>query len=209
MKYKYIVFDIDGTLLDTEVAVLSALQDTIYEVQKKKIDFDKLKFALGIPGENTLKKMGITNVKEVNLKWNKNMCKYADTIKVFTGINEVLNTLKQKNMKLGIITSKNKNEYINDFKPLGLDCYFETIICAEDTKEAKPSPAPMLEYLKREKAKTEEVIYIGDTIYDFHCAQNAKVDFGLAMWGCHSIRDIQAQYYFDTPANILDSVLNS
>jgi len=64
MIIRHIVFDIDGTLIDTEKAVLKSLQDTIFEVTKSKIETNDLKFALGIPGEVTLKRLGIQNVGE-------------------------------------------------------------------------------------------------------------------------------------------------
>ena len=59
MKYKHLIFDIDGTLLDTEYAVLHSLQDTIIQYSHRKISLDELNFALGIPGDVALKKMGL------------------------------------------------------------------------------------------------------------------------------------------------------
>ncbi len=62
MMYNYIIFDIDGTILDTEFAVLSSLQKLVSEELNKKYSFEELRFALGIPGEVTLSKLGITNL---------------------------------------------------------------------------------------------------------------------------------------------------
>ena len=81
--------------------------------------------------------------------------------------------------------------------------YFSTVIFVEDSELPKPSPEPMLEYLKRTGANKRDVLYIGDSIYDFQCASNAGVEFGLALWGCNSVKHIQANYFFKTPKDIL------
>ena len=63
--YNCIIFDIDGTILDTEIAVLSSLQKLVFEELNKNFSFEELRFALGIPGEVTLNKLGITNISRV------------------------------------------------------------------------------------------------------------------------------------------------
>jgi len=203
MKYKHIVFDIDGTLIDTEKAVLKSLQVTIKEYQNREVAIDELRFALGIPGNVALQKLGITNIKEVNAAWNIYMSEYAHTIEVFDGIERVLSDLRTNGLELGIISSKTHKEYKSDFSPFALEKYFGTVICFEDSMTPKPTAAPMLAYLKRTGANPDEVIYIGDTIYDMQCAKSAGVDFGLALWGCHS-DDIRADCYFKSPTEILD-----
>ncbi|WP_321330951.1 HAD family hydrolase [uncultured Bacteroides sp.] len=202
MKYKHIVFDIDGTLIDTEKAILNSLQDTIIELQNRKIDLVELRFALGIPGETTLQQLGINDIQQGNKTWNNHLKKHIHSIKVFDGIEPLIKNLKEKQYTLGIITSKNRNEYKNDFEPFALEKYFKKVICVEDSEQPKPSPEPMMKYIEVTKAKKAEVLYIGDSIYDMQCALNAGVDFGLALWGRQSAGQIQATYYFDTPQDI-------
>ena len=180
MKYTHIIFDIDGTLIDTETAALTSLQDTIFELQHRKIEIEDLRYTFGIPSEVTLRELGVGDIQAGCRTWNDNMKKYFRTISVFDGIETLVKELKSQHYRLGIITSKTKKEYENDFLPFALGDYFDTVITVEDTPRPKPSPDPILKYLELTGAKKEEVLYIGDSTYDMQCALDADVDFGLA-----------------------------
>lgn len=206
MKYKHIIFDIDGTMLDSAYADLGGLQRVIRELQGEEIEINKLHSALGIPGEVALKQLGIEDIEKANILWSNYMRELAHTMRLFDGIRELIAELKNKRVKLGIITSKNRTEYHNDFVPFGLDSYFDTVICVEDSITPKPSPAPMISYLERTGAVKEETIYIGDTLYDWKCADSAGVDFGLALWGCYSAEHIHPAHCFKAPSDILSFV---
>lgn len=204
MNYKHIVFDIDGTLLDTEEAVLKSLQKTIFQLQNKDLSTNDLRFALGIPGAVTLKKLGIKDVQSANDLWNDNLKDAFHTVNVFNGIKSALDELKRKNYILGIVTSKKKEEYKTDFIPFSIHHYFDYVICADDSKLHKPNPHPMLAYLKTSGANADEVLYVGDSIYDMECALKANVHSALALWGCNSVKHIKANYYLNQPYEIIN-----
>ncbi len=198
-----VIFDVDGTLLDTEHAVLSALQDTLVELKGEKPEFPELAFAMGLPGDATLRQLGVGDVDAGNVLWNKNILKHFHTISLFDGIEDVVKDLHARGYRLGIITSKDRREFQQDFVPFGLAGYFDTVICVDDAARPKPFSDPMLKYLERSGTKKEEAVYIGDTVNDMLCAADAKVKFGLAAWGCRSLEGIRADYYFDSPGDIL------
>ena len=102
MTYKHIVFDIDGTLIDTEYAILHSLQKTLEVTLNKKIEISKLTFALGIPGENALEKLGVDNISATLELWIENMNEFSDRINIFSGIDDVLKALTSSGYKLGI-----------------------------------------------------------------------------------------------------------
>ena len=86
MKYKHIVFDIDGTLIDTEYAVINSLIKTITEITGRAPQYESLKFALGITGRNALELLKILDIEDALKRWDKNMKLLQHTIQPFQGI---------------------------------------------------------------------------------------------------------------------------
>ncbi len=205
MKYKHIIFDVDGTLIDTEYAIIRSLQDLLKARTGKEPDYDTLTFVLGITGEDALKKMGMDDIPALLELWIEQMNTYSSTIGPFKGIAQVLDSLSHMGYKLGIVTSRTRYEFDDDFRHFGIRQYFDTTICADDTKEHKPAPAPLLKYMELENAAPDSLLYIGDSKYDRECAKNAGVDFALALWGYHNA-EIQADYYVSNPMDLLSIV---
>ncbi|MBU3174855.1 HAD family hydrolase [Clostridium estertheticum] len=204
--YNYIIFDIDGTILDTEFAVLSSLQKLVFEELNKKFSFEDLRFALGIPGEVALNKLGITNLFQSNEKWNRYLKDYLNHVKVFDDIKDTLVKLSEIGISAGIVTSKTKVEYISDFVPFGLADYFKLVICADDTERHKPNADPILKFIELSGIDKSKTIYIRDTKYDMECASSAGIDFALALWGAKSSIGINANYILQNPKQILELI---
>ena len=125
MKYKHIVFDIDGTLIDTEYAVLHSLQETIKGLSGREIPCSELRFALGITGTDALKKLEIKDTSYAIELWDKNMRNYTNTIKVFDGIIELLKNLISLDYEIGIVTSKTREEFTHDLSYCSTEEFFE------------------------------------------------------------------------------------
>lgn len=183
MKYKEIVFDIDGTLLDTEYGILHSLQDTVRHFTGRIPELRDLTFALGIPGKDALIRLGIENVDDALAYWEQLLKTYHETVRIFDGIEVLLHNLTVDGFRLGIVTSKTREEYKADLARFGLDRYFTTIVCADDTENHKPNPDPLLKYMEKANCSETDILYIGDSIYDRQCAQAANCAFALALWG--------------------------
>lgn len=206
MKYKHIVFDIDGTLIDTEFAVIKSFQETIQSVTGKIMPAEELTFCLGITGEDALRILEIEDIPTTMNLWVKNLYKYKQEMHVFEGIPDLLENLKKSGCKLGIVTSKERKQFEQDQICLDLAPYFDYIVCSEDTQEHKPLPAPLLKYIElANEDNKKEVLYIGDSKYDKACAENAGVDFALAVWGCGGNK-IEAGYYPEKPMDLLKEI---
>ncbi len=203
--YNCIIFDIDGTIIDTEKAVISSLQRLLKAEMGKEYSADELSFVLGIPGTIALQRLNVSDIYNANQKWNEYIKDYYGYISVFPGLEDIIKKIHSKKIKTGIVTSKTKQELIEDFYPFGLQGYFDYIVCADDTKRHKPEPEPILKCIELIKADPCEIVYIGDTIYDMQCADRAGIDFALALWGTKS-PGLNAKIKLRHPIEILDVI---
>ncbi|MED4700455.1 HAD family hydrolase [Lysinibacillus capsici] len=199
-----IIFDVDGTILDTEQAILQSLQRTLRKETQKDYPFEALRFALGIPGKDALQRLNVDDIEAVHQKWSAAVLDFSHEVAVFKSLEDVIQHLATKPLQLGIVTSKTAQEVVDEFEPFGLSEYFQHIVSASDTEKHKPHPEPLLKCLDALQVAPEEAIYIGDSIYDFQCAKQAGAKFALAHWGAKStIGFEEADYVFYEPKDIL------
>ncbi|KQL18309.1 HAD family hydrolase [Cytobacillus solani] len=204
--FKYVIFDVDGTILDTEKAILKSLQKVLKE-EGKDYQLEDLRFALGIPGIETLKKLNVTDLERVHPKWSETVLEFSHQVSVFQDLENVIKTLSESPVRTGIVTSKTKQELIDEFEPFGLSSFFEYTICASDTEKHKPHPEPLLACLDGLNANQDETIYIGDSIYDMQCAKSAGVKFALALWGSKTTEGFESvEFVLKEPKAILDLI---
>lgn len=207
MKYTHIVFDIDGTLTDTEYAAIVSLQDTVRRFKGKEYAYKALIFALGIPGVDALSQLGFEagEYAAAMRDWEIGLRKHNTQIDVFEGVNELIKALAEAGCSLGIVTSKTRDQYVKDFERFGVAKYFAVSVTADDSAEHKPTAGPLLKYMELTGAKREEMLYIGDSEYDAGTAKNAGVDFALATWGATN-QSLKAQHRPAKPLDLLEII---
>lgn len=205
--YKSVIFDVDGTLIDTEKPILISLQKVVEEELNEYKELNELSFSFGLTDDITFKMLGIKNMERATDKWREYIKKNSHLINVFKDIEDTLKMLNDLNIYTGIVTSRTEQELVNDLYPLHLHEYMRTIISADATTKHKPDPEPILKFLEVSKIDPSSAIYIGDTIYDMKCAGSAGIDFALAHWGAKSTEGIdRARFILENPSDILKIV---
>lgn len=202
MNYDIVVFDVDGTLIDSEETILLSLQHMLLRMTGRLYPYEELYFALGIPGEEAVRRLGLTDQEKAMDMWWKYSSRYEYLQKPFAGIEDAVTHLSEAGVSLGIVTSRLKVEFQRAMSLYNFTRRFETVICADDTEKHKPNAEPMLELLKRTGVSPSRTLYIGDSVYDMECAGMAGADSALALWGAHSPKDIQATLYIEKPSDI-------
>lgn len=198
---KNVVFDLDGTLVNSNPASLRSLQQTMRIVENRYYTLNELEDVLGLSDDDVFKKMGATKKSECYSTWKALSKELDGDKKIFPSILETLNQLRSFGINLGIVTSRERERYLdNHLIMTELDNYFNVIVTSEATVKHKPDPEPLLKWLELSHSDPSQTIYIGDTKYDYICAKKAGVRFGLAAWGLH--QKVENELVFDDPIQI-------
>ncbi len=200
---KHVIFDIDGTLIDSRQANRNALRRLVRDMQHRELSDAEADACFGLADPESLAQLGIDDVSAGLRLWEKLATNpepggYA----LFPGVRALVQNLACHGVELGIVTSKSRKEFDATFAPLGLNAYFATIVCSDDTARHKPDPEPLRHYLALTGAHPGSCLYVGDTAIDMACAAAAGIDGGLALWGQTPPPNAHAVYRFDKPSDV-------
>ena len=201
--YTHFIFDIDGTLVDTEQTGLQSLGKTVKEMSGREMSLDELYYFFGIPSYEASKMLGIGDPVLFAERWEENFQEMFYLSSVFDGIPEVMAAIKAAGRTMGVVTSRSRFEYDRDPLTVPWKPDFKVVICSEDSETHKPLPGPALAFLERSGAKPQECVYIGDTLHDSSCAHGAGIAFALADWKGRGAQNIPAEYHFTRPEEII------
>jgi len=200
---KNFIFDIDGTLLDTEAMYMKSLQAVLHDRGIER-EYATLAKTFGIPSRDALIRLQLPDVDDILAEWGPRTQDYRDTVAIYAGVTSALAQLKAAGAGLAIMTSKQRFEYDRDVVSMGLDSYFSQAIVAEDIAHGKPEPDGILLAMDRLGAEPAETVYVGDTVYDAEASAAAHVTFGFAAWNGRTPTDFTPDVSFITPAAMLD-----
>lgn len=203
---KTILFDVDGTLIDTEKTIIKSWQKTLKTVFNITPQAEDLFYVLGIPGTKAVKKYSTSSKQDQLLLdlWEENDHEMFHYSELFKNIEQMLKKLKSKNIQLGIVTSRTDKEMQLVLDNFPIQEYFDTFITASKTKLHKPNPEPILKAIDTLNISPQNTLYVGDSIYDFQCARNAKVDFALAGWGAKDNPEFsKVDYFLKQPSELV------
>ncbi|MFO7152108.1 MAG: HAD family hydrolase [Bacillota bacterium] len=180
---KCVLFDIDGTLMDTEEAIVESLKSTMKKLYSKDYSDEELYFAVALPSKDVLTTLGVKDVDNALRYWVEQLKAFYHRVRIYPQIKETIQTLKDKKIKLGIVTARYDFEVEEDLVLKELLHYFDVVITYDEILRPKPHPDQLLKALEKLDAEPGDALYVGDTIIDYECAKSANVDFVLANWG--------------------------
>lgn len=193
-KTTTILFDLDGTLIDTNELIIQSFLHTLqhyYPDQYKREDVIPF---MGPTLVETFGGMDPDNIDEMIKTYRTfNISNHDLLVKEFEGVKETIIALKEKGYKIGIVTSKMSDVVMKGLKLTELDPYFEIIVALDHVEKAKPDPGPVLMALEKLHSSPEEAIMVGDNHHDILGGRNAGVRTAAVAWSIKG-RDYLAKY---------------
>ena len=211
MTPKGILFDLDGTLLDTYALILASFRHATAQVLGHELPEKILMAKVGMPLVEEVKDFTDDEKLQADLVGafrSYNERAHDGLVHAFPGVEGMLGMLAPAGPRLGVVTSKRGSLARRGLQVCGLSGYFEFAIGSDEYSGHKPDPAPVLYGCERLGLAPQECVYVGDSPFDIKCANNAGVKSVLVDWRITSdsaalITDAQADYEIAKPMDLM------
>jgi pyrophosphatase PpaX len=178
-----LLFDLDGTLIDTNELIISSFIHTLnhyYPDQYKREDV--LPF-MGPPLADTFMKIDSERVDEMIERYRKyNLENHDLLVKEFDGVYETIQALHEQGYKMAIVSTKIRDTVIKGLRLTKLDQFFDVVVGLDDVNHAKPDPEPLQKALQQLGSTPDEALMIGDNSHDILGGKNAGTKTAGVAW---------------------------
>lgn len=206
---KGVLFDNDGTLIDTHDLILSSMRYSTREVLGEVFDDEKLMAKVGQPLVVQMKDFTpdpLLQEEILRVYRAHNHAHHDDAIAAFPGIEDCLKQLFQMGMKMGVVTSKLHELAWRGLTLTGLALYLSCCVGADDCDVYKPNPDPVIKGTQLLELSPAECLYVGDSPFDMQAGRESGCKTVAVTWGMFSLERLQAEhpdYVIDTPQDLV------
>jgi pyrophosphatase PpaX len=209
MRYSTVLFDLDGTLVDSGAMILASYRHAAWTVLAREIPDEVL---AGFIGGGTIREhmtsLDAAQADELVRVYREHNEPLHDELEAFEDVEHVLRSLQSEGRRLGIVTAKRRKTVDLAFAVLPIASYFGALVTTETTERHKPHPDPVLKALELLGAERDEAAFVGDSPFDIRAGKGAGVYTVAAAWGnIHPVErllDAGADVLVESPAELLD-----
>lgn len=203
-----ILFDLDGTLIDTNDLIIKSFLHTLEKYYPKQYQREDVLPFIGPSLMETFGGLDPVKMEEMIQTYRDfNISNHDLLVTEFEGVFETIKTLKEKGYKLGIVTTKMMNVVAMGLKLTDLEQFFEVIVALDHVKNAKPDPEPVFLALEQLGSRPEEAMMVGDNYHDVLAGKNAGTKTAGVAWavkGRESLEVHGPDYMLENMRDLLD-----
>lgn len=205
------LFDLDGTLIDSNSAVVECMKVTVREVGGEVTDEQELRNSFGRGLMNTMARWVPEGKLDMALaRYEENFPHLVQAnLRFYDGVIELLESFRAKGIPMAVVTGNKQFEAKGIFDQLQFGHYFDAVVCADSIPFQKPSPEPVLEALRLLGQSADRAVFIGDSEHDIRAGRLAGVKT-IAVHGGSSPRErLEAagpDYFIDSIREVLKKI---
>ena len=196
MKYDLVIFDLDGTLMDTSKSITKTVNSAMEELGKKQYSANEcVKFVGGGVSGLARNILGKEKYEDVtNEEMEKVIRKYYDIyfdygVEPYEGIPELLDFLEQNGVKKGIVTNKDHETALSAADKKLSKWKFDGIFGSNEKEYPnKPNPYNVDKMAQNLNISKEKILFVGDMLVDVNTAKNAGIDIVYCKWGFGEVK---------------------
>jgi pyrophosphatase PpaX len=184
VRFPTILFDLDGTVVDSGAIILASMRHATREVLGREYSDEELLRTVGGPGlEAQMQTLDPERADELVDVYRAHNIPLHDGLEACVGMEDVLVRLRSEGRRLGVVTAKRRDTAELAFATVPLGHLFEVIVGGDETERHKPDPEPLLLGAERLGADPAQTAYVGDSPFDMRAAKAAGMHAVAVTWG--------------------------
>ena len=184
MRFPVVLFDLDGTVIDSGAIILASMRHAAKEVLGQEPSDELLMAAVGGPGlEAQMHALAPDRVEELVTVYRAHNEPLHEELVCCPGVDDLLVRLKDEGRRLGIVTAKRRATVELAFNVLPIEHLFEVVVGGDETARHKPDPEPLLLAAERLDVDPPRCAYVGDSPFDIRSAKAAGMFAVAVTWG--------------------------
>lgn len=193
MNIDTILFDLDGTLINTNELIIASFLHTLDRYDPGRYDRGDIISFVGEPLRETMERIDPQRVDEmVDVYREHNHTHHDRLLQEYDGVYDTVQTLHKQGYGLGIVTTKMRASVGKGLKAARLASFFDVIVTLDDVSRAKPDPEPVNRALELLCASPETAIMIGDSLFDIEAGKNAGTYTAGVAWSIKGADALEA-----------------
>ncbi|MFC3041316.1 pyrophosphatase PpaX [Virgibacillus xinjiangensis] len=182
MSIHTILFDLDGTLIDTNELIIASFHHTFSEFNHSFTKEQIMEFN-GPPLMDTFMHINPAKAEQMVAAYRvHNHANHDNFVRAFPHVKETIHRLKEEHIKLGIVSTKMRDGVEMGLLATGLDNCFEAIVTYDDVENPKPHAEPVLRGMEKLGGHPDTTLMVGDNYHDIEAGNNAGVQTAGVAW---------------------------